>query len=55
MDRWKYMVLPLNPTNPAGLEDLLNRLGQQGWELIAVAEGTLIMKQPTGVRIPPAF
>ena len=48
MQKWEYKVIKGSSTN----EDELNRLGQEGWELVTAALGAdssfrLYLKRPT--------
>ena len=41
---WRYRVVSLEPGDAT--EERLNELGQEGWELAAIAEGRAIFKRP---------
>jgi hypothetical protein len=46
--QWGYFVRPLQAphTDNAQLAAELNRLGQDGWELVQIAAGLAVFKQP---------
>lgn len=53
-DRWTYQVVELGntflgPPKPDVIQDKLNQMGQQGWELISIVQAfkvTLYFKRP---------
>lgn len=53
-DRWTYQVVELGntflgPPKPDAIQDKLNQMGQQGWELISIVQAfkvTLYFKRP---------
>jgi hypothetical protein len=37
IQKWEYVQLELLPRNPIAAEKMLNKMGENGWELVAVA------------------
>jgi hypothetical protein len=44
--RWEYKVILWSSWDRALLEQTLNELGSQGWEVTATMEETLVLKRP---------
>jgi hypothetical protein len=44
-DKWEYMSRTLEPMNKIDMDDLLNTLGAQGWELCCSEYGRFIFKR----------
>lgn len=49
MQKWEYKVDCLSGAGIARMQHILNRYGQEGWELVGFAEDEFILKRP----IPP--
>ncbi len=53
-DRWSYQVVELGntflgPPKPGVIQEKLNQMGQQGWELVSIVQAfkvTLFFKRP---------
>ena len=53
-DRWSYQVVELGntflgPPKPDVIQEKLNQMGQQGWELVSIVQAfkvTLFFKRP---------
>ena len=50
--KWEYKVILWSSWDRALLEQTLNELGSQGWEVTATMEETLVLKRPYTEQTP---
>lgn len=42
MKKWEYLIIE----RFAGAIEILNKLGEEGWEMIAITNGSIVFKRP---------